>query len=163
MEAQAAPRRDPERHSYNNIVIYVRDDVRNPVPDYVVEFFEHDFDTSARGRFFHRDVVVKAHTPRAEDHYCSMYVDTTLLYHRIDKPDVGRLEAAISTDPRVDDSARVDCSQDAGTAKLRPEAGTGAVPAGKVWFTAFPVACGGGPNRLSRVLIYLPLILSFSL
>lgn len=122
VEDRATPRRDPEHHLYQNTVVRVLDDVGNPVPDYFVEFFEHDSDTSALGRFFHRDVLRKVHRPAKGEHYRSMYVDATLLHHRIDKQDFDLLEIAISAEPRFDAERHgVGYQQEAGSAKLTPE------------------------------------------
>ncbi len=120
VEGEATHRRDSEHHLYQNTVVRVRDDVGNPVRDYFVEFYEHDSDTSALGRFFHRDILRKVHRPAEGGHYRSMYVDATLLHHRIDKEDVDRLEIAISAEPRFDDDARVGYSQEAHSVKLTP-------------------------------------------
>lgn len=120
VEDQATHRRDSEHHLYQNTIVRVRDDVGNPVPDYFVEFYEHDSDTSALGRFFHRDVLRKVHRPAEDDHYRSMYVNATLLHHRIDKQDVDRLEIAISAEPRFDANARVGYALETGSVKLTP-------------------------------------------
>lgn len=66
-------------------------------------------------------MLTKVHRPAQDGHYRSMYMDATLLHHRIDKDDVGRLEIAISGEPRFDDHARVGYTQDSAPIKLTPD------------------------------------------
>ena len=48
-------------------------------------------------------------------------MDATLLWHRIDKDDVDRLEIAISAEPRFDDNARIGYREDSASVKLTPK------------------------------------------
>ncbi len=102
VQAQASPRRGDEHHVYHNAVIRVFDDVGNPVPDYFVEFYESDSDTSAVGRFFHKDAIRTVHRPGADANYRSFYIDTTLLTSRIDKDQLDQLEIAVGAEPHVE-------------------------------------------------------------
>ena len=103
VESTASPRRGHEHHVYHHAVTRVFDDVGNPVPEYFVEFYERDSDTSAVGRFFHRDAIRTVHRPGADPNHRSFYIDTTLLASRIDKDGLDRLEIAVGAEPRVGD------------------------------------------------------------
>lgn len=85
--AAAVTRRDSTFHTFQNTVIRVKDDWGNPVPSYFVEFCEHDedADTNPLAAFFHKSILQKVHPYEDDPSYRSLYVDTSLLYNRIDK------------------------------------------------------------------------------
>jgi hypothetical protein len=97
-------RTDSDKHTFQNTVIRVSDDVGNPVEDYFIEFYEKDSDTSAFGALFHRNILQKVHKPRTGSHYRSMYIDVTLLHDRIDRKDSDRLDIGVRAEPIIDDS-----------------------------------------------------------
>ena len=112
-------RTNSDKHTFQNTVVRVIDDIGNPVEDYFIEFYQHDADRSWLGKIFHRDVLKKVHKPGVGANYRSMYIDVTELHHLIDKEKTDHLKVSVHAEPSVEDDDNAQPS--AGYAKTSAE------------------------------------------
>ena len=95
-------RTDSDKHTFQNTVVRVNDNVGNPVEDYFIEFYEDDSDTGLFGALFHRNILQKVHKPESGSNYRSMYIDVTLLHDRIDKIESDSLKICVRAEPVIE-------------------------------------------------------------
>ena len=96
-------RTNSDKHTFQNTVVRVIDDIGNPVEDYFIEFYQNDADKSWLGKIFHRDVLKKVHKPSVGANYRSMYVDVTELHHLIDNEKTDHLKVSVHAEPSLED------------------------------------------------------------
>lgn len=119
--------KDSSKHTFQNTVVRVIDDIGNPVEDYFVEFYEKDTDKdkSIFGTLFHRKILRHVHKPKIASNYRCMYVDVSLLHQRIDKQK-DMLNISVYAEPIIEDDApsdkvQVGYDEEVGCISLDPE------------------------------------------
>ncbi|MBU1001361.1 MAG: hypothetical protein KKE73_02440 [Proteobacteria bacterium] len=78
---------DDSKHGFQNTVFRLRDQYHRAVPDYFLQFYEHDTDSNRFAEQFHREVLCKVHPYEEDKSYRSIFMDCTQLHDRIDKPE----------------------------------------------------------------------------
>lgn len=112
-------------HNYHNLVVRVTDDLKQPVKDYFIEFYEQDSDSSQLATFFHKNVIKTVHAYAEDTSYRSFLIDTTLLDKRIDKENES-LDISLVAIPEYEEGRTVvgyktfDKGNDLGAIRLTP-------------------------------------------
>lgn len=104
--APSKPNRKRKRHGFQNTVIRVRDQYGVGVPDYLLQFHEHDHDRGFVASFFHGEALAHVHPYADDPSYRSFYIDCTRLESAIDRINE-HISASLTAYPEIDENTPV--------------------------------------------------------